>query len=1132
MKKDSRFHGYFDRADEKYGIVKNGHGQRQEVRITVEQRELVYDFSAHFHPYVAALINRLLEKSVAGLQAADTDYVRQANGDFEKLPDGKNKPVLYQDFFFARYNPAQPPANGANPLSRQAFVDKPYPVKDLDFTTGGAYSVYNWELFFHVPLTLAIHLSKNGQYAEAQRWFHYVFDPTDDSDGETPQRFWKVRPFQYTEVKLIQEILTNLASNADPALRDETVHAIEAWKSAPFRPHVVARYRQSAYMFKTVMAYLDNLIAWGDSLFRQYTGESINEATQLYVLAANILGTRPQPVPTKGSQRPQTYASLRKELDEFSNALADLEAEVPFDLAPLPVAPADANATTSINSLGKALYFCVPRNDKLLGYWETVADRLYKIHNSLTIEGVFRPVPLFEPRIDPALLAQAAATGLDIGAIISGANQPLPLVRFQLLIQKAAEIAQEVKALGSSLLSAMEKEDNEALAILRARHERAILELAETVKYQQWQEAVKAREALENGLATAAERYVYYQRLLGRQESEIRLPEMDPLDKSGLDLIKFRANEPEVDRLTIPVDIAQGVAGISGGKKVSSFEAAELEFLQGARQAQDAAAAMDLIGSFLALIPEFGGQAEPMGVGAALKFGGQNLSRMLGMMAQMTRTSGDQLSYQANRAAKIGSYDRREQEWTFQSNLAADEMNQIYKQLRAAQIHENLAEREWKNHQQEILNAKAIESFLTNEREGKPTNQALYAWMKREVRGLYSQCFQFAFDVARQAERALQYELGDPNQSFIEYGYLTGKQGLLAGEKLYLDVKRMELAYHDLNQREYELTKHVSLMQVDPVALLQLRATGRCVVALPEELFDLDAPGHYFRRLKSVAVTVPCVTGPYTSVNCKLTLLKSSIRTSPQLSDGNYARGDAEDSRFADSYGALQSIVTSGGQNDSGLFETNLRDDRYLPFEGLGAIGEWRIELPSDIRQFDYGTISDVILHIRYTAREGGELLKSGAVSNLQAQIAGASAVGSMRLFSLQREFPSEWHKFKGIKLGGGMPFAELSLVLREEHYPFWSKTLDKALNDTIALKSVRLFAKPTDKTKATITLSAQPNGGGNVDQLDKDPSLRNLLAGKLKNIARPNPTGKVTLFLDDNTMDDLWLAVTWGAKN
>ncbi|MDD3654841.1 MAG: hypothetical protein PHO01_11815 [Desulfotomaculaceae bacterium] len=56
----------------------------------------------------------------------------------------------------------------------------------------------------------------------------------------------------------------------------------------------------------------------------------------------------------------------------------------------------------------------------------------------------------------------------------------------------------------------------------------------------------------------------------------------------------------------------------------------------------------------------------------------------------------------------------------------------------------------------------------------------------------------------KKAERALQHELGNPDLSYIHFGCLAGKEGLLAGEKLYLDVRRMEMAYHDLNRREYE----------------------------------------------------------------------------------------------------------------------------------------------------------------------------------------------------------------------------------------------------------------------------------------------------------------------------------------
>lgn len=134
-----------------------------------------------------------------------------------------------------------------------------------------------------------------------------------------------MRPFQYTDVRKIEEILVNLATGADETLRNETIRSIDAWKDAPFRPHVIARYRQQAYMYKTVMAYLDNLIAWGDSLFRQDTGEAIDEALQLYVLAANILGPRPQPVPKKGTVRPQTYANLQQDLRQFGTVMRDME---------------------------------------------------------------------------------------------------------------------------------------------------------------------------------------------------------------------------------------------------------------------------------------------------------------------------------------------------------------------------------------------------------------------------------------------------------------------------------------------------------------------------------------------------------------------------------------------------------------------------------------------------------------------------------------------------------------------------------------------------------------------------------------------------------------------------------------
>ena len=235
----------------------------------------------------------------------------------------------------------------------------------------------------------------------------------------------------------------------------------------------------------------------------------------------------------------------------------------------------------------------------------------------------------------------------------------------------------------------------------------------------------------------------------------------------------------------------------------------------------------------------------------------------------------------------------------------------------------------------------------------------------------------------------------------------------------------------DQNRREYELTKHISLRRLNPKALVNLRIKDthghcRCDFELPEWLFDLDTPGHYLRRIKSVSVSIPCVVGPYANVNCKLTLLKSEIRHDKILKDGNRYLRDTDqgnpidDDRFIDYFGASEAIVTSTGNADSGMFETQLRDERFLPFESSGVISSWRLELPGEYPQFDYSTISDVILSIRYTAREGGDELRNAATAAINSLLLTPPPTETVPepepeplLFSVvlscRSDFPTEW---------------------------------------------------------------------------------------------------------------------------
>ena len=77
-------------------------------------------------------------------------------------------------------------------------------------------------------------------------------------------------------------------------------------------------------MKRVLMSYLDNLIAWADNLFSTDSREALNEATLLYVIAAEILG--PQPVAiTPPQHADDSFDDLAPKLDAFANAMVDIE---------------------------------------------------------------------------------------------------------------------------------------------------------------------------------------------------------------------------------------------------------------------------------------------------------------------------------------------------------------------------------------------------------------------------------------------------------------------------------------------------------------------------------------------------------------------------------------------------------------------------------------------------------------------------------------------------------------------------------------------------------------------------------------------------------------------------------------
>jgi hypothetical protein len=949
-----------------------------------------------------------------------------------------------------------------NPLGN---VQVPYPKQNVDFSYGGAYSVYNWELFFHAPMLIATRLTQNQRFADARTWFHYVFNPTNDNPDEvSPARYWNVLPFKTSSSDRIEDLLLAL-DNGDPALIQE----LTDWSSNPFQPYQIARQRSIAFQKNVFMKYLDNLIGWGDQLFGQDSMETVNEAEQLYILAADLLGPRPQQVPMRGKPNPETYTSLKGKLDGFSNTQVQLENEFPYSGG----MSSDPNSQSGgLLGLSKTSYFCTPQNDKLLGYWDTVADRLFKIRNCMNLQGVVRQLPLFAPPIDPALLVQAAARGVDLSSVLGDIGAPLPNYRFNYMLQKALEMCAECRSFGGALLAALEKNDAEALAVCRATQETNIQTLMKQIKSLQSDEAQAQVQALQKSRLIAKARYQYYQLLLTGA-----LPEVPDLDGT---------NAPNIP---IPAVPTQPTLTGDSGTRLLKEEQSELDSSHSARDWQVLASTMEILAGTSHYIPTLTAHGHFWGLGVSIAFGGQHVGPALAAVARQQQNLAAQDTYDASHAGKLASYFRRQQEWQQQSNLAAVEIMQIDQQTLAAQIRSSIADYELNTlYPQQLQNAQDIQDFLTDK---KYTNQELYGWMISDISTTYFQCYQMAYDLAKKAEKTFRFERGVTDSNFIQFGYWDSlRKGLQSGERLYLALKQMEKAYVDQNKREYEITKNVSLMLHDPLALIALKETGQCELLLPEALFDADYPGHYMRRIKSAGVSIPCVVGPYTSINCTLTLLSNKTRIN-SLSGGQYAEDtDNGDARFVTDFAALQSIATSHAQNDSGMFELNFRDERYLPFEGAGVISRWRIELPADTNAFDFNTLTDVVFHLKYTAREGGDILRHAAKTARQLLLADDQNAPLARLFSLKHEFPSNWYRFLQPT---GPNAASLTMDLGYERFPFQfrGQSINTSQVDVfMSLRDPPALSAYQASTPLTVSLAA--NDATASGALNSDPAILN----------------------------------------
>ncbi|MCJ1435922.1 putative Insecticidal toxin complex protein TccB2 [Xylographa pallens] len=806
-------------------------------------------------------------------------------------------------------------------------------------------SIYSWELGFYLVLLLMERLYATQQFELALQIASFVFDPRADDDpnstgnGAPPSnkplsnldRCWKFVPFKNSELRLAgstRQVVQRLAAG------HKTSDDIGAWLANPFNPHAIARGRPSIYMRRFIIKYIEILVAAGDVYFREDTLESIPFALQRYVQASQLFGKRPEVLPQQTKPVTKSYNTIFDNLDDFGSAEIDMEIYAPYFVQASSQVNESAPFYKGVQGMVRSPYFPVPANPQMAALRDLIDDRFFKIRNSLDINGNFRRLQLFEPPLDPGQLVRSMAAGGMASVVANALTGPMPNVRFASLLQKAFEMCAELRSMSDAYLAIKEKKDLEALSALRSRQDLVMQNVALRLKQLAREDAVKSMEILELNRKSQAMRLKYFLALIGESSGRI------PTEGGSWTEIQQSIAQPTNDELVMSPEESM--------EMVKNDEAQELTVV---------ATAIENTCAILMALPEIQMQVQPMGV-----------------VASVIQQQAASRNFEANRASRKGQLIKQLQDRRFQANQAGYEIMVTDKSIESQRVKIAMAEAEISMAKQQIVDLTEMDEHLHK----KYTNEALYSWMDASARKLLYRIYIVAIDAAKSAEKGFIFERPtvSTSESLLASSYWDdSRDGAFAAQNLYLDLKRIEGLNLRGRPHDFEIKKSISLRQIDPWALLRFQDIGKTEFMLPEVLFDYDFPGHYCRWIKSVSATIPCVVGPYTSVACTLRLLEHGYRLRQKQNGADYYPIGSlnSDLRYHTDKIPISAVALSSSFQDTGTFEMDFAaGERYGPFEGAGVVSQWSLELPTKTRQFDYHTISDVVIHVNYTSMNGG----------------------------------------------------------------------------------------------------------------------------------------------------------------
>jgi hypothetical protein len=724
--------------------------------------------------------------------------------------------------------------------------------------------------------------------------------------------------------------------------------------------------------------------------------------------------------------------------------------------------------------------FCIPPNPLLKSLRLRADLNLYKLRTCRNIAGMKR-------QLEPYAAPTDTTTGLPtIGAggqlLLPGVVRLQPtLYRYQVLIERAKQLVQLAGQIESALLTSLEKRDNEAFTLLKARQELGLVQAG--IRLQ----SLRIKEA-NNGTKLAE---------LRKKRTEIQVQNYTAWIESDL-------NQYEQEMIAAYEDL----------------ESAKNEILESERIIEIAKAAIGVAGAGMT------GSALAAAAAATLAIAVGVKNQALEKQFRPEKTI--QIS------ALFANLENRKQEWRFQLELSNQDVIISDQEIVLASDRVEIVTQEKVISELQASNAKDTIEFLST----KFTNVNLYDWMSGILEEVYRFFLQQATSTAKLSENQLAFERQEVPPAYIQSDYWTApsdgtgssslnapaldRKGLTGSARLLQDIYQLDQYAFNTNKRKLQLSKTLSLAILAPAEFQRFRETGVMIFATPMEMFDRDFPGHYLRLIRRVRTSVIALIPPTQGIHATLTTAGLSRTViGPDIFQTVSIRRDPE-------FVALTSPI-----NSTGILELEPQQtDMLFPFEGNGVDSTWEFRMPKASNQFDYRAIADVLVTIEYTALNSFDY-RQQVIQTLKPNLS------ADRPFSFRNQFADQWYDLNNPEQTKA-PMKVKFQTFRADFPPNVETLKIQQVLLYFVLASQKTFELPITTLRFT-EQGIQGTVGGSATPIDGKISTRSGNAGSWTAMIGKTPVGEWELTLPnteevkkhflDEEIDDILFVITYAGR-